>query len=358
VETNTIKEIEILKPVFKENYTAIAMSSSDEYIPYLSVCLQSLVEHTDNNHNYDIVIFSSSKNEINKQLIIDTYSRDNISIRFYNPSAILNEVKMTVTHSYFHEACYYRIVAPTVMPDYSKVIFTDIDLIFNSDIQELYSIDISEHPIAACREPIWVDFIDNNSQIHNINIKKYSIEVLKLNDIRTYFNTGVMLINIDLFKSYNYFDDLKKLINENFFLYQEQDALNTLFTNKILPIDKIWNLEITPRNKEIRNTISQGKIIHYLGGKKPWNYPEEMYSNIWWQYARKTPYYELILKRMNLGINNSIRCAFQYRKNIIEYWKFKVLSKITFGQLRKNYKQKRNILKNKIWIAKNIRGIN
>ncbi len=142
-------EIKTLEPIFKDNYTAIAMSSSDEYIPYLSVCLQSLVEHTSNNHNYDIVIFSTSENELNKNIIIDTYSKKNISVRFYNPSEIVKDLKMTVTHKYFNEACYYRIASPLVMKSYNKVIFTDIDLIFNTDIQALSAIDIGDHPIAS-----------------------------------------------------------------------------------------------------------------------------------------------------------------------------------------------------------------
>ena len=50
-----------LKPAFIDNYTAIAMSSSDEYLPYLSVCLQSLVDNASDKHNYDIVIFSSTE---------------------------------------------------------------------------------------------------------------------------------------------------------------------------------------------------------------------------------------------------------------------------------------------------------
>lgn len=56
-----------LKPAFIDNYTAIAMSSSDEYLPYLSVCLQSLVDNASDKHNYDIVIFQVLKCHIEKR---------------------------------------------------------------------------------------------------------------------------------------------------------------------------------------------------------------------------------------------------------------------------------------------------
>ena len=45
-----------IEPIWKENYSAIAMASSDEYLPYLCVCLQSLINKTSKKHNYDIVI--------------------------------------------------------------------------------------------------------------------------------------------------------------------------------------------------------------------------------------------------------------------------------------------------------------
>jgi len=38
-----------IEPIWKDNYVAIAMSCSNEYVPYLSVCLQSLIEHTSAN---------------------------------------------------------------------------------------------------------------------------------------------------------------------------------------------------------------------------------------------------------------------------------------------------------------------
>ena len=63
-----------LKPAFIDNYTAIAMSSSDEYLPYLSVCLQSLVDNASDKHNYDIVIFSSTEMSYRKKIFLETYT--------------------------------------------------------------------------------------------------------------------------------------------------------------------------------------------------------------------------------------------------------------------------------------------
>ena len=73
--------IKTLTPLWNDNYVAIAMSSSEEYLPYLSVCLQSLVDNSSIDNKYDIIIFSSAPESYQKQLIIDTYTKENISIR-------------------------------------------------------------------------------------------------------------------------------------------------------------------------------------------------------------------------------------------------------------------------------------
>ena len=37
------------------------------------------------------------------------------------------------------------------------------------------------------------------------------------------------------------------------------------------------------------------KILHYCGHEKPWTHPHYTKSYIWWEYARKTPFYEQII---------------------------------------------------------------
>ena len=82
-----------LTPAFSDNFTTVAMSSSDEYLPYLAVSLQSLVDNSSNNHNYDIVIFSNTPMSSRKQTLLDKYNSKNISLRFYNPREILSNIK-------------------------------------------------------------------------------------------------------------------------------------------------------------------------------------------------------------------------------------------------------------------------
>ena len=50
--------------------------------------------------------------------------------------------------------------------------------------------------------------------------------------------------------------------------------------------------------EEYLNARKNPKIIHYAGFAKPWNRPEDDFSECFWTIARDTEVYELILSRM------------------------------------------------------------
>ena len=164
---------------------------------------------------------------------------------------------------------------------------------------------------------------------------------------------------------------LSKLTNGVNYLYQDQDILNEVldFNLGILPWE--WNYEIIDEkakkiaNEEIREYCSNTNksIIHWIGSNKPWVKPDKDLAYLWWQYARRTPYYEIILQRMFASVKNKsalskedFACVTSYRKNILAYWRYKLLSKITFGKRKEHYTTKRYLWKEKIKKAKKIRG--
>lgn len=326
-------------PLFKENFSIIAMSSSEEYFPYLSVYLQSLCDNTSDDWNYDVVIFTTSRNESLKQIILDSYQKDNIVIRYYNPKQLVNNLSMNITHEYFNEACYYRIIAPLVLELYDKIIFTDIDLIIQKDIKFLGQIRLDNNAIGACIEPIWKRLVDNNSFFNEISIKKYSEKILKLDDICKYYNTGVLLVDTKKYKAY--YNSLIDAINQNYFIYQEQCALNKIFKNNIFILPKEWNYEVERNiDKNFYKDISTS-IIHFLGKRKPWFYPDEDFADIWWEYAKKTPFYEEIVKRYKehkAKRKNEVKKELKLIK--FKVHKYSLLSFFTFGKKHKYYHDK------------------
>ena len=102
-------------------------------------------------------------------------------------------------------------------------------------------------------------------------------------------------------------------------------------------------------------------IIHYTGDK-PWNFPTFKYAEIWWHYARQTPFYEEILLRMvqrntvipNVTVNKEIVKHITHRfKYRLRYLKYKLLKPFVFGKLRKKYKEKKKKYKQLLKQIKN-----
>ena len=131
---------------------------------------------------------------------------------------------------------------------------------------------------------------------------------------------------------------------------------NWNYTWHILFMDKQYYCHIgAPYNRKYENARKQPYIIHFTGQNfKPLNYPCLQESKLFWYYARRTPFYEELLFRSiqlnlasNMPFSELINLA-NYSKNRFNYYRCKLLSKITLGKLRKHYKEKRKKLKFKL----------
>ena len=347
------------KPFFNKNECVLACSSSNEYAPYLSVWLQSILDHASKNTNYDIFVFERGISAENKKKLQDSVNCENIHLRFVNPISLLSSYDLKF-HGDYNIECYFRLCSPLILHNFEKVVFTDVDLIFNADPKELYDIPVGDKPLAACLDLVWGGVM----QYPSADWKKYADKVLKLNDPFRYFNTGVMLLNIPEFNKNDYSRKIIERCAATHYLILEQDALNAFFQKDIFYLDTAWNFPTENKGfkaislfqfmpmrflKQYKIDRKNPKIIHWAGSGKPWNDPSEDLAYLWWQYARKTPFYEEILARLTAfqiqsqcsSIVDLLRRVMHYHCDKIKYWRYKILSKITFGKTRKHYKKKR-----------------
>ena len=365
-----------LKPIWSDNYVVISATSSNEYVPYLSVYLESIKSNTDEKTNYDVVILEKSITNDNKKILKDFFEeKPNLSLRFYNPSELFLVSNLIVSHNYLCQESYYRLAAPLIFKNYKRLIFTDLDLIFNKNPKELFNKDMQGAPILSVLEPIWSNWINKNASVSSVNIIEYSQKILKLSDCHHYFNTGVMLMDIEQLNSRNISPQMiEKLSNGVKYLYQDQDVLNEMLASEMGILPWEWNNEILgSKTLDIANDFfktycdSNDKpgIIHWIGPNKPWKETTRQYAYLWWQYARKTPYYEIILLRMmnTSSINQQIQTLtdqihdpLSFSKNILKYWRYKIMEKIMFGKKKEHYANKKQVWEEKIRIDKQLRG--
>jgi len=303
-----IKRISIF-PRF-EDQTTVVTASSNCYIPYLAVMLQSLLEHTSAQNFYCVYILHSevsAENQDRIKQLCENY--DNVSIKFYNITLEIHDFSFNSPEDANHIdiEVYFRALIHKIFNNFKKVLYLDNDIIIQADVADLFRTDIGNNLIGACIDG---EFIGN--YYSNSETKEYTDEVLQLKEPLKYFQAGVMLINIAQFRKE--FDNysLTKMAARAVYKRGVQDIFNVACHDKVFFLDSEWN--VIAQNKEDRiSTIRKSpfsvyrqyldsrknpKIIHYAGKQKPWEDPDMDFAIEFWNYTGKSPFYKVISDRI------------------------------------------------------------
>ncbi len=283
----------------------MCFSSSDWYVPYLTTCLTSLMEYISEKNKYEIVILETEISENNKTMLNKIVNKPNCILSFFPIREFVAE-KDFKCHDHVSVETFFKLFIPEIFKDKEKVLFCDADIIFQDDPAKLFDLDLKDNFLAAGLCHHWNGLMNFEKSCLN-----YTKEHLKMKNPARYIQGGILLFNNKKIKSHDV-QNLIKLASGTSYLNHDQDVLNSWFQNKTLIFDSRWNYEtaqagfhkyaIPNMDKEHKtiweNASKNPAIIHYSGNEKPWFYPHEEFADIWWHYARKTPFYEEILKRM------------------------------------------------------------
>lgn len=296
-------------PAFPENNIPIAFACSDFYVPYIAAAIRSIIEHASPRHNYDLIFLCTEISENNRCLLQSVaYDITNSSIRFINVEKQISSYRLKV-NSHFTVETFYRLLLPQLLCYYDKVIYLDSDLIVLRDMADLFAIDISDHLLAAV---IDADMAGEYSGAIP-GVKAYCDTVLKLENPYSYFQAGVLLLNLRAFRESFAPGELLVFAAERAYRYVDQDVLNVKCAGRISTLDMNWNVMTDCGGTRIKDIIKKGPlpicqaymearknpyIIHYAGWEKPWNNPQSDFAEVYWKYARQTPFYEVNLFRM------------------------------------------------------------
>ncbi len=364
----------IPKPFFDKNNVAVVFACDNNYVPYLSVAIQSIVDHKKLENNYDIIILNNGIIPYYQKLLKETYQCNNVSIRFYDVSNLYYTYhNLFYSHTYYSPTVYFRFFIPEIFTSYSHIIYLDCDLICLRDVADLYQQKLGNNLLGVVRDIEYLRIYNENK-----NVREYCDNVLQMKDYIHYFNSGVLLFNIKQCQKFNLSQKLlQQLQCIGKPMIVDQDILNSVCEGKVLYLDQCWNVEwhsyylygnLLPYQvpdifygqylKAIKNPF----ILHYAIDVKPWDCPEHCTAEIFWHYAAKTPFfvqiiykhfeqkiYALAQKLEQLPINN-VQTNHQKKNhnNLFKYYKYKILSAILFGEKKQYYQQKKKIIKQQI----------
>jgi lipopolysaccharide biosynthesis glycosyltransferase len=179
------------------------------------------------------------------------------------------------------------------------VLYFDGDMICLNDVSELYNSNFDNNLIAAVRD------ISLPHYYHRKKNKKFSsffTTMTNLSHPEKYFNAGMLVWNIKLFREMISYDDLINLIQSQDWPVHDQDILNFICNEKVYLLSYKWNLmSQNPQHlpESLRNDYIESqknpKIIHYKPYKSWYFIP---YSEFFWKYAAHSIFFDDIILTM------------------------------------------------------------
>lgn len=358
----------------------VVLTTDKNFIPYTSVTLYSICCNADKNKNYEVIIFYDNEIDLNNKIkfdyILNQFS--NFKLRFINIKQYFEKYCLKSNIPHVSNATFYRYVIPDVLQEYEKIVYLDTDLVVNADVSELYEVDLEDNYFAACCD---------NSLRQQISLALSSVESYKPvyeyfkklgfeNVMEDYFNAGVLVFNTKLMREDNVSQKMLENAQNNNYIHSGQDPMNVISKRKVKFLPLNWNtmtwepvegsikLLSEKYYNEYMEAVKNPKIVHYAACVKPWLYPDSFLSEYFFKYARMTPFYEKIiearfkfvldlekneiykeLQKNNNNNNTLILYLTKFKQIKYRYFKYRILSSLTFGKLKEKYKEKR--IKNK-----------
>lgn len=295
-----------------ENVVPIVFAANRHFAPMFATCFKSLLEHISSEYFYEVFLLHNDlqKEEMHKlQEMVQGY--ENCSLSFYNVGPLIVDYNLSA-NAHITVETYYRFLIQEVLPRYKKVLYLDADIIIQADVADLYCTDVKGYMLAAVRD---VDFL---GQINGADkeTQKYVSSEFHMRNPYNYFQAGVILFNEEEMRKAHSLDEWLKLASHPY-KYNDQDVLNLSCEGRVKYLDMSWNLITDCDHYRIKNVVVHApdavqkeyfaarkapKIIHYAGFMKPWYRPSEDFGNLFWEYARRTPFYEELIFRMAEGI--------------------------------------------------------
>jgi lipopolysaccharide biosynthesis glycosyltransferase len=251
----------------------IVCGADDQYVQPLAVMLKSALANLSRERTVNLYIIDGGIQPDHKQSLLRSWSRRNGFVRWLLPS----ESSFTGLPLWgrMPVSTYYKLLITELLPPaVKKAIWLDCDLVVLGDLAQLWDMDLAERHALAVQDPA-VPFVSSRDGIAHY-------QELGLPKDAKYFNAGVMVVNLDLWRRDDIpgrvLDYLRRYDGRVVFL--DQEGLNAVLAGKWGELDDRWNhtTSVSERFRDEGRTRDAAKqnhpwIVHFTGNLKPWFYP-------------------------------------------------------------------------------------
>jgi lipopolysaccharide biosynthesis glycosyltransferase len=250
-------------------------------------------------------LFMQNVSDANKSKIAQLVS-DLVSLTEYD----INDKLQIHTNNtkYFPVSACLRIIAPLIISkDINKLLYVDSDTLCLGSLEQLFNTNLTDQVVAA------VPDVENTQKSQ---CKKFEIEY------GNYFNSGVILYNIENWNQLDVTNKALNLLNEGVaYKFPDQDVLNLLLKDKVYYLPRKYNniTVLTVEGNEDLKVSDNAIFIHYVSGSKPWF---RLYlTPVYQQYINGSPWRDTSLLLANNKSPSTTRRYAKILSNEGKYWR-------------------------------------
>jgi lipopolysaccharide biosynthesis glycosyltransferase len=273
-----------------KNKVNLAYMVDSKYLPYAMVSLDSAITNKKTSTQYNVYFIAKdfTKEDITK---LKQMEKKDVKIIIY-PTEEKNLDYPRLGRFSSFKISLQKIFLAEYLLEIKKVLYLDADTLVQKDLSELFATDISKEYVGAVKDGLMYQYPEH-------------IEEIGLKDRDFYFNSGVMLLNLDKIRKENIIRKAIIYFNTHNEIFGDQDVLNVVFGQKIKPLsyryncnstffeekdDKFlsnfWNETVPENDKDVYD----GAAILHFAGHKPWSdwFNNQYLKTLWHKYATNT----------------------------------------------------------------------
>ena len=260
-----------------------------------SVTITSLLKNAKADTFYDIYILCNhSKLDVDgRKKLYDAFANSSQCRITFVDVSLGEDFKETDWQATGHitKAAFYRLAIPLVFPQFEKVIYADVDMIFQQDLSELFVNSLQQQELIAAVLDLAID-------------DKYYFQS-KLpsmigKSVKDYFNSGFLVMNLKQMREENIVEEFNRHAKIKYD-QNDQDVLNVVCNGRVQILPSMYNFQLSHFGNYMwgreTTSIQFGELfkhatLHYTGRNKPWNSLECVAYDTWWHYYKMSPFYD------------------------------------------------------------------
>ena len=263
---------------------SIAYAPDDKYVNQTVVSMKSALEH---NEQVEFIIMYSKLSAESMQKLGAVGG----SLRLIKmDESLFSDLTLS---KWVTVQAWFRIKLPDLCKDLDKVLYLDCDTLIRGNLDELFSLDLTDKYLAGVKD-VW-------------GVSKYVKRLGMKSGV--YVNSGMLLFNCDYCRKEHFFDKVVDFAKNNAKIIEfcDQDSINKVVDEHKLVISPKYNLMDTwwrggyyefegEEEAEYLQAKENPVIVHLTGLKPAFKGCGNKFKDEWWEVAKKTKIYDELLR--------------------------------------------------------------